>query len=148
MTLVIFLDAEPLGLLSHPDKNVPITNWAVARLEHGDSIVIPAIIDYELRRELIRAGKLRGRVILNSLQAIFQFLSVSDEAFRTASEFWATSRRHGRPTAPQDDIDIDMILAAQAVEFARTDEREVIVATSNVRLLGLFVPAARWQDII
>lgn len=145
---VIFLDSQPLGLLSHPTRDPQIRAWASRLLAEGDFFVIPAIVDYELRREMTRMGSLQGIVSLNSLHSVCQLLPISDVALRLAAEFWAMSRRHGKPTAAPDALDVDVILAAQAVEFARTDEREVIVATSNVRHLGLFVPAARWQDII
>jgi hypothetical protein len=52
----------------------------------------------------------------------------------------------GRPTASNLRLDADAIIAAQA-SLLIDDGDEVIVATSNVAHLSLFVPAAEWQSI-
>ena len=57
--LLIAVDAAPLGLLSNPTRSEPVAGaweWASARLADGCRIVAPEIADYEVRRELIRAG--------------------------------------------------------------------------------------------
>jgi hypothetical protein len=43
-------------------------------------------------------------------------------------------------------LDGDVILAAQAMSV-KINVREVIVATSNLKHLSLFVDASFWQDI-
>jgi hypothetical protein len=58
--VLIVLDAGPLGLLSNPTTSRPVEGawaWASARLDDGCRFVVPEIADYEVRRELIRAGK-------------------------------------------------------------------------------------------
>ena len=58
--MLIALDAAPLGLLSNPTRSGPVAGaweWASARLADGCRIVVPEIADYEVRRELIRAGR-------------------------------------------------------------------------------------------
>jgi len=45
-----------------------------------------------------------------------------------------------------DDLDCDMILAAQA-RLVSTKDEPALVATTNVRRLALFADARRWQDI-
>ncbi len=58
---------------------------------------------------------------------------------------WAQARRQGQPTAGDNTIDADMILAAQALTLGNPD---VIIATTNVGHLGRFVPADLWQNIM
>ena len=57
-----------------------------------------------------------------------------------AASLWAIVRQTGRPTASPDSLDVDCILAAQALDAASIGDR-VIVATSNVvhlsRLAGI-----------
>jgi len=52
----IVLDTGPLGKISHPRPNREIADWLERLLREGALIYIPEIADYEVRRELIRAG--------------------------------------------------------------------------------------------
>jgi predicted nucleic acid-binding protein len=63
---------------------------------------------------------------------------------RRAAEIWAAARQRGRPTAADAALDGDVILAGQATTRTRTG---LIVATTNVRHLSRFVPAALWSEI-
>jgi hypothetical protein len=59
----LVLDSGPLGLLTHPQRNaevVAITEWLSRCLLSGHRIIIPAIVYYELKRELLRANKTFG----------------------------------------------------------------------------------------
>ena len=63
MSRFLILDSGPLGLLTHPQRNaevVAITEWLSQCLLRGHQIVIPAIVYYELKRELLRANKTLG----------------------------------------------------------------------------------------
>jgi hypothetical protein len=68
-----------------------------------------------------------------------------DEALRLAAELWARSRQQGRPTAETGALDIDVLIAAQALTLARS--AEVIVATTNPKHLAQFIPAKHWNEI-
>lgn len=60
MTRVVVLDTGPLGLLTNPRQTpdvVACTAWLRSILAAGARVVLPEIVDYELRRELLRAGK-------------------------------------------------------------------------------------------
>jgi hypothetical protein len=61
-----------------------------------------------------------------------------------AAEFWAETRRRGRPTAHELTLDADAIPAGQA---AIISDREVVVATVNARHIARFVPAEYWERI-
>jgi len=108
---------------------------------------VPAIVYYEVRRELLRARKVSGLARLDAFVQIdpSRYLAVTDEALRFAAELWARSRQQGRPTSPETDLDIDVILAAQALVFGAG--AEVIVVTANLRHLRQFVDARLWNDV-
>ena len=82
-------------------------------------MIVPAIVYYELRRELLRARKSFGIARLDAFVAATpgRYLPLSDEALRLAADLWAKSRQEGRPTADPKDLDIDVIIAAQALCF-------------------------------
>ena len=149
MTLHILLDSNPLGLVSTPTRNtdaIAITNWTTDCLAAGSKIYIPEVIDYELRRELLRAGKSNSIKKLDGLKAIFRFLPINSAAMLLAADLWATSRQSGLATGDPKKLDIDVILAAQALTLG-VPAGDLIVATSNVGHLSRFVPADLWSNI-
>ena len=149
MTMVILLDAGPLGLVTNPNTSPEFfacNEWLESMLANGSRVLVPEIADYEVRRELFRADKLRGIERLDALGARTGYLSITTQVMRTAAQFWATARKRGRQAASDASLDADVILAAQAVSIA-TGEDRVVVATANVRHLAHFIDARRWQDI-
>jgi predicted nucleic acid-binding protein len=146
----IFLDSSPLGLLSNPAKTgevAAITAWAADCLSAGHEIYLPEVTDYELRRELLRAGKTAGISELDWLKTQFRYIPISTKAMLTAAELWAMSRQSGRPTADPHHLDVDVILAAQALTCGEPLS-DILVATSNVAHLSQFIAAKRWTDIV
>jgi predicted nucleic acid-binding protein len=122
--------------------------WLALRADEGAEIVIPEIVDYELRRELIRADKKASIARLDALvhHQLLTFLPLNSQAMTLAAQLWADVRRQGKPTAPDDALDIDVILSAQALIHGGP-ARHLIVATGNVGHLSRFVPADMWQNI-
>lgn len=56
----IILDSGPLGMVANPRASGTTLNcqlWLENQLQQGSVILIPEIADYEVRRELIRAGR-------------------------------------------------------------------------------------------
>ena len=70
MTRVVILDAGPLGMIAHPKMNPKVAAWFKRLLRAGNKVVIPEIADYEVRRELLRAGKNRGLGRLDALKGL------------------------------------------------------------------------------
>ena len=89
-------------------------------LVRGVEVFIPEIADYEVRRELLRAGKTAGVMRLGELQKVFTYLPITTSVMRRAAALWAAARNQGRPTADPKALDGDVILAAQALEAARS----------------------------
>jgi predicted nucleic acid-binding protein len=159
MTTLVLLDTGPLGLVTHPkggEEARLCKSWLHEMLVGGARVVVPAISDYELRRELYRAGKLESLARLDELAHSLGYLSIDGEIIREAAMFWANARTEGRPTAPDLALDGDCILAAQArlapsmVEFT-TEQRiggiTTVIATNNPRHLELYAPAKLWSEI-
>lgn len=147
--MLVVLDSGPLGLLSNPSDSrraVDARRRAQELLEHGHDIVVPEIADYEVRRELVRSGRLAGVRRLDALAGGFGFVSVTRAMWRHAAELWAEARRSGRPTAPDHALDGDVLLAAQALGLAQ-EHADVVVATTNTRHLGRYCAAAQWESL-
>lgn len=143
--MLIVLDAGPLGALSHPLPQ-PIDGWLERQLRAGEQVVVPEIADYEVRRELRRAGKVEGLRLLGLMAHHLGYEPITTQAMRLAADLWAEARRWGRPTAPDLALDGDVILAAQARVLAARHP-DVVVATTNPKHLERFVDARVWLDI-
>lgn len=147
MSRVILLDSGPLGLITNPrlsSESLDCTRWFQSLVVAGVRVVIPEIVDYEVRRELLRANKLRGLRRLDEFVDQAEYLPITTLAMRQAAVFWAEARQQGQPTAGDKTIDADVILAAQAFTLV---DGEVTIATTNVGHLSRFVPAQLWCDI-
>lgn len=138
-----------MGLLAQPrarPDSIACGVWLDKVFGQNVRIVVPEIIDYELRRELLRANKTAGLRRLSGLLEAVEYLPLSTAAMRLAAELWAQTRQRGRPTAVDAALDIDMILAAQA-RLIQDRDTTAVVATANVRHLSPFIMASEWQDI-
>ena len=60
--------------------------WAQSLLAAGTRVIVPGIADYELRRELIRAGKTVGLHRLDAVRAGFEFDPITQVALDKAAE--------------------------------------------------------------
>lgn len=148
MSDVLFLDSGPLGLITQPQRSrevIAITDWLKDCLLAGARVMVPAIVYYEIKRELLRANKVIGIARLDAFVTAVpdRYLPLTDDALRFAAELWAQSRRVGRPTADATALDIDVLLAAQALGVGSS----AVVATTNPKHLSLFIAAHHWKDI-
>ena len=152
MARLVPLDAGPLNLACYSPGR-PTSDRCLAwlgRLEAaGDNIVVPAISDYEVRRELIRLGATTRLRNLDTLRLRCTFLDITREALEKAAEFWAILRQTGRPTAGDQALDADAILAGMAATMGQPGD-SVVIATTNVKHLARFpgIDARQWDTII
>ncbi|WP_446389252.1 type II toxin-antitoxin system VapC family toxin [Coleofasciculus sp. B1-GNL1-01] len=150
MSRIVLLDSGPLGMVTTPKAKSPIyqecKRWFNSLEPKGYTVVLPEIADYEVRRELLRAGKVAGIRRLDQLKAAITYRPITTEVMLKAAELWAEARRRGKPTADSKALDGDVILAAQAI-LVEEEGNEVIVATTNVRHLSQFVDAREWRLI-
>ena len=147
MSDIIVLDSGPLGLITNPKQsgeNLACYEWLESLVAQERRVIVPELVDYEIRRELLRAGKTSGLRRLEAVITALEYLPITTEAMRQAAAFWAKARHEGHPTAGDDALDGDVILAAQAVTLG---EAEIVVATTNVGHLARFVTSKVWRDI-
>lgn len=147
MSFTIFLDSGPLGLLTDPKlppDTVDILAWAATMRRAGIDFVVPAIADYEVRRELERAGKAKGLRELDTWKP--EYLPLSESALRLAAKLWGRARNAGLPTADAKELDGDVLISAQALDHG-LPATDFVIATINVGHLARFVPANHWRNI-
>ncbi len=147
MSAIVVLDSGPTGLLARR-RGIPAVDacrlWQTNLLAKGVRVILPEIVDYEVRRELSRLNAVSSIARLDKLTTIMEYLPITTEAMRLAATLWGQARQQGRPTADAKEIDGDVILAAQTLLLAATN---VVIATTNVGHLAQFVAARQWQEI-
>jgi predicted nucleic acid-binding protein len=149
MSRLILLDSGPLEMVTNPKaKGIPLVcqQWLTSLLQRGEKVGIPEIADYEVRRELLRAGLLKSLNRLDNLKQTLKYIPIQTDTMLLAASLWAEARQTGQPTADSKALDGDMILSAQA-RLLYEEETEVIVATTNVAHLSRFITALDWQSI-
>ena len=149
MSRVVLLDSGPLGMVTNP-RATPLALecqlWLDSLEPKGYKVMLPEIADYEVRRELLRVGKVAGIRRLDQLKAAITYRPITTEVMLKAAELWAEARRRGRPTADPKALDGDVILAAQA-RLVAEEGNEVIIATTIVGHLSQFIDAREWRLI-
>ncbi|MBF2006021.1 type II toxin-antitoxin system VapC family toxin [Chlorogloeopsis fritschii PCC 9212] len=150
MSRVILLDTNPLSAVTHPKAEPKVRQW-LESLQNNETVIrVPEIADYELRRELLRQGKSKSIERLNKLSQIC-LIPLTPETMRKAAELWAWVRNQGKPTASNDSLDGDVILAAQAI-LQLPSFNEVVIVTTNLKHLSLFesegICVADWQQTL
>lgn len=142
MILTVFLDSGPLGILTnpkHPIETVSALRWAVAMRRAGHQFIVPAIADYEVRRELERAGKLNGIAALDAFNnsSPDRYLPLTNSALRLGATLWARARNTGTATADPKELDGDVLIASQALDMG-LPLSDFIIATVNVGHISRF----------
>lgn len=148
MNEVIVLDTGVLGILARRSGIAIVdrcNSWLERHLSGGARVIVPEICDYELRRELIRLDFSESIERLDALCAALEYLPLTTQAMRRAAFLWAQVRKEGRPTAGKDELNGDVILAAQALELNLAG---TVVATTNVGHLSRFLAAQTWDHIL
>jgi hypothetical protein len=144
---IVLLDSGPLGPACGR-RGIPAADrcrsWIDTLLARGVEIILPEVVDDEVRRELIRVGASGSLRRLESLVLTgrLRYVPITAAEWRQAAHFWAIARNRGTPTAAPDALDADMLLAACAVTIGRPGDR-IVVATTNIRHLAQFCVTER-----
>ena len=150
MKQIVVLDSSPLGLLFHRPGLKEADDcraWLKRHSAAGKRFIVPEIVDYELRRELLRLQRNNAVSALTTFNHAEpdRFVPITSPAMELAAALWADARRKGVPTADRHALDVDAILAAQMLTLGLP--ADFVVATSNVSRLSQFVPAEQWSKI-
>jgi predicted nucleic acid-binding protein len=151
MSRVILLDTHPLSQIAHPRIDTKARLWLTSLREDGIFLRVPEISDYELRRELVRKGKRKSIDKLNQLRQTI-LIPITPETMLKAAELWAWVRNQGKPTASNDSLDGDVILAAQAILQLKEFDEVIIIITTNTKHLLAFknqgISIIDWQTTL
>jgi len=121
----LLLDCNILSKVVHPsvEEHRPIAA-AIQRLLEDDrfEVLVPEITDYELRRKLLHVGYrphqgrkwAREALIQLDQMVSLRYLPLTTETMKLAASLWAQTRFEGRLRGPEESLDIDIILVAQA----------------------------------
>ncbi|MEH2373471.1 type II toxin-antitoxin system VapC family toxin [Nostoc sp.] len=150
MSRAVLLDTHPLSQVTHPKVNPKVQQWLRSLGKFETVIRVPEIADYELRRELLRQGKQKSIDHLNKLSKIC-LIPLTPETMQKAAELWAWVRNQGKPTASNDSLDGDVILASQAILQLKSFD-QVIVMTINLKHISRFesegICVVDWQQTL
>ena len=144
---LVLLDTGILGMATQPTDNSDVKEWLQKILHSGNIVFIPEICDYELRRELLRAEKLRSIIRIDTLKVLLTYLPINTNMMLKAAEFWAETRKKGMPTADDKSLDADAILSAQAEVLHEQTGIETVIATTNIGHISRFTKADIWKNI-
>ena len=89
MAKLIVLDSGVLGLATNPHftaQTQACAQWLNGQLGRNALVFIPEVADYEVRRELIRAGKAQGLLRLDTLNAALHYEPITTAAMRHAAQ--------------------------------------------------------------
>jgi len=142
--MIVLLDSGPLGRLSNPKatgESAACLTWLEVMIAAGVRVMVPEICDYEVRRELLRIDSIKSIDRLDELRTDLGLVALNRSTMLRAAKLWSDVRKIGLPTAHEKELDVDVILAAQALEVSG------MVATENVGHLARFVQAKHWRDI-
>lgn len=144
MSQPVMLDSGPLGQISHadPSRHAEIKAWFDLLLARDIPVLIPAIVDFEVRRSLILAERSRSLARLDALQLQAALLPITNHDLRLAARLRALSRKQGRSVGDPKELNADVILAAQAINLPHA-----VIATENIGHLAQFVEARPWSTI-
>jgi predicted nucleic acid-binding protein len=148
---VIVLDSGVLALVTHRrgiGAADACRDWVERCTAAGASVLVPAIVDFETRRELLQARKSSAVVRLDRFIEARPgwYILLTDEALHYASHLWAESRQRGLPTADPRELDVDVILVAQSLTLG-VPSNDLVIATTNLGHLSRFLDARLWTEI-
>ena len=141
--MIVFIDSGVLGLLTHPKKAgkpADCEDWLYSLLSKGVYVVSSDICDYEVRRSLLLESVKKNS--FNSLD------NLDTEVMLAASQIWVETRKIGKQTADNYNIDVDIIILAHWQLLKKQyPSRYLVIATTNVKHFQGFAEALNWQDI-
>jgi predicted nucleic acid-binding protein len=138
----LMLDTGVLGMVCHPRKYGDVRLWFRGVLGfRSHTVLIPEIVDFELRRKLLHLGATSSLAALDHLADGATYVPLDTATMRDAAALWARLRARGQPTERDEALGVDVILAAQALRLGAT------VVTDNARHLERIVDTVAWSEV-
>lgn len=153
--MIVFIDSGVLGLLTHPKKEgkpALCEDWLYSLLAKGVYVVSSDICDYEVRRSLllesVKKKSFESLDNLDELRNVIDFLKLETTVIFKASQIWMETRRKGRKTADDYEMDVDIIILAHWYLLKQQyPSRYIVIATTNVKHFEEFSEALNWEEI-
>lgn len=135
----LIIDTSVLGKLCNPNsaQSLAESMGRLLRYESDLELLVPQVVDYELRRKLLQLARFdsdqrKQNLAARSLDRLDQvgkgrMRQMTQEVMLRAALKWAELRNAGTPTAHEHSLDIDVIIACHAL----IEKAEVI--TTNTR---------------
>jgi predicted nucleic acid-binding protein len=151
MSLPLLLDSNILSKVVHPmlEEHESIV-FRIQRLLRDSrfKIYVPEIVDYELRRKLLHLGHRKHQGMKWAREAVAHldeltslgYLPLTTETMRLAASLWAQTRADGQLRGPEESLDVDVILAAQA------HQAEGRIVTTNERHFRNLASLFDWRS--
>src|SRR5688500_9778154 len=108
----------------------------------GSELLLCPVVEYEIRRGLLKRGAGSGLRSFEAIRAGLAYQAFDEETWLRGAELWAESRRLGQPIT-----DADLLIAAHALQLGAT------LATDNEKHFEVFKPLGltmeNWkQDVL
>jgi hypothetical protein len=152
--LIVILDTGLLGWITNPNyvKSKKYIDWFEQLVCRSATVMTSDLCAYEVERGLFLArkktGAFDGITLLEDLRNRIVFLPITSELLRESAILWADAQSQSLGTSSPKNIDVDIILCAQYRLLQNEyPGRTVIVATENIRDIGRFANADRWEHI-
>jgi len=125
MPLPLLLDSNILSKIMRPalEEHRPIVVSIQRLLEDiRFEVCVPEIVDYEHRRKLLHLTQRPHQArkwahealhVLDRLASV-GYVPLTTDTMRLAASIWAHTRAQGQSRSPEENLDVDVILAAQA----------------------------------
>ena len=156
MPQVIILDTGPLSncvipfakVNQAPTHSEQCRQWLADCEQAGAILMVPAISYYEALRELERRTAMAKIARLKSFSFLLpvRYIPLTTPHLESAAKLWATLRNAGMPTAPDESLDADVIISAQALSLGLPTS-DYIIATSNPGHIARYAPCDLWTNI-
>jgi predicted nucleic acid-binding protein len=135
MTYAILLDSGPLGKMVHQERTYiePTRLLEKFAKDNGISLLIPEIIEMELKKELVNRGFVKSIRKLNKFGQQDRIIKLTQDDRLLAKEIENNLRKEGKSISKEIPSN-DGILAAQAINLKISQEYEkVIILTENIK---------------
>ena len=150
--MIIIIDTFPASSVAKRGGKVrslldECRDWIEECEAAGHTILVPAVVYYEVLRELeLRNASSQVERLRTFCLQPERFMPLVTAHLEVAARLWAGARRSGLPTAAPQALDVDVTLAAQVLGL-ELDPDAYVVATTNPNHLSRFVSCRDWSTI-